>query len=216
MNKGKCKGINTQKEVENMAKKVVDNLKADYIGMIAKEVWTGNDHMIDYERKNIDEVVELDNGDLIGIETPRIETRFCFGYGYCGVSTDEDYKNAEEMRRYAQESEDYFLNENLKGLNGMIEDLQDDNLYFYKFVKYTGCKDDSSIKDIRWCRLGYTPEYEPWRWSNLRGLKELTEDERKKLIVGYQNVKAKFEKRLRTYLKRYGTKKLTTWTFLSD
>lgn len=194
----------------------VSFLKSMYVDMVSNEVWHGDKHMTDYVRKNCDEVIELEDGDLVEIEKPRIETRFCFGYGLYGVSTDEDMREAEKMRRYAQESEDYFLKENLKGIEGMLKDLRDKDVYFYKYVRFTGCNDDSKIKGISRCTFCHTPENEPWRYSNMRSLKELTETERQNIINGYENVKARFEKRLRTYLRRYGTKKLTTWTYLVD
>lgn len=190
-------------------------LKQKYMDIIAREVWQ-SPRMIEHSRKTAEYIVPLDNGDITDIDKPRIKTSFCFGYGYCGISTEEDYQRASEAEENARTNEQYFIDENMKSINGWIEALQSDKYYFYKFVKYTGQPDNSNLKGITYCRLGDTPQYNPGNWTNLRSLEALSENEKTALLTGYQEVKKSFMKRLNTYLKKYGLTKLNTWTFLSD
>lgn len=187
-------------------------LKAKYMNIISTEVWKNDQHMIDYANKSVSYVVELEDGDITDIDKPSIETSFCFGYGYCGVSTEDDYKNAQSMAQHASESENYFLTENLKGINQTIEAYEDalGGSYHkpYKRVKYCGSPADSKLKGISFFDSLYDviPD----------GCRVLSKNEIKSMITGYEEVKKKFEKRLHTYLKRYGLSKVRTWTFLSD
>lgn len=68
-------------------------LKERYLAYLAAETWQDDEKMMDYERKHISQVVELDNGELVAIEKPKIETRFCFGYSHY----DDSEERAEKM-----------------------------------------------------------------------------------------------------------------------
>lgn len=180
-----------------------------------------------YREKDFDKeykyVIKLADEKFIMFDNPRIETRFCFGYGYCGISTDEEEKNACEMREYAATNENYFLKENLKNLNAQIEDLQNylknnisservviqnyynkTNIVYYDTVIYL----ESQNK--------YINNYYTGHDITENVIRELTTDEIKLLINALEEIKADFTKRLNTYLKKYGLSKLHTWTYLSD
>ena len=180
----------------------------DLYKKLISEYWK-DAKMVDHCVKSAAYIVELENGDITEIEKPHIETRFCFGYGYCGVSTEEDYRNAADMMHYADTHEDYFISENMKDINGYIESLKDDKIRVFKYVHYCG-KCDIRLKSIGFYRYYEEPA------NNLVDCKELTIQERQALIDGYEIVKKQFEKRLQTYLKKYGLTKLKTWTYLSD
>lgn len=189
--------IDNQQELKNLFKEII----TDY--------WKKDAKMIDYCIKSTAYIVQLADGDIYSIDKPTIETSFCFGYGYCGVSTEEQYKNAHDAMHYADTHEDYFISENLKQIDEYIESLQDESLRVYKYVHYCGnC--DARYKDICFIRYYESPA------SNLKDCKEITADERQALIAGYEEVKKQFQKRLDTYLKRYGLSKIRTWTYLSD
>ena len=191
-------------------------LKAQYMDIISTEVWPKSPDMIKYADKKAAWIVEINNGDIVEIEKPSIDKNFCFGYGYCGVSTEEDSDRAHKAANYAATHEDYFLKKNLEGLDSIIKDLQDDNLEAYKFLNYCSQQSGSKLKSFRITRLGNNPEYAPGYWSNLRDLEPLTKEERQELVKGYEEVRKAFVKRLNTYLKRYGLSKVRTWTYLSD
>lgn len=187
-------------------------LKAKYMDIITNEVWKGSKSMIDYANKKVSYIVELENGDITDIDKPSIETSFCFGYGYCGVSTEEDYQGARKMADHAAKSEEYFLTKNLKGINETIAAYEDalSGSYHkpYKRSKYCSQSADSKLKGISF--------FDSWCDVIPDGCIELSKKEIKALITGYEEVKKKFEKRLHTYLKRYGLSKVRTWSFLVD
>ena len=182
-------------------------LKALYKEIIT-DYWK-DDKMIDFCMKKAAYIVPLENGDITEIEKPSIETHFCFGYGMNGISTEEDYQDAQSMMHHADTNEQYFIDENMKGINSYIENLKDKHIKVYKYVHYCG-KCDIRLKGINFYRHFEIPE------SNLKDCKELTAGEREEMIKGYEIVKKQFEKRLHTYLKRYGLSKLHTWTYLVD
>lgn len=185
-------------------------LKAAYMEAIKRDVWAESPKMQEYAEKNAAYIVPLNNGDMYAISKPTIETRFCFGYGYCGISTFEQEKSASDMAQYARTNQNYFIEENLKDLNKWIEDLNDSRYTIYKFVAYCGCPADCKVKGIEFYKSWETPN------ESLQGLEKITDEERTALIEGYKTVKEAFVKRLNTYLKRYGLSKLHTWTYLSD
>lgn len=172
-----------------------------------KKVWKDSERMVNYCFKKADCIVELDNGDILTIDKPSIETRFCFGYGYCGVSTQEEIDRAYDAETRARENGEYFKRENLRTLNAWIDELKDDSKKIYKFISYYGLEEDDHLKSVR--------VFDYWE-SVPNGAIEITENERKAILAGYEEVKARFEKRLNSYLKRYGTSKLKTWTYLVD
>lgn len=162
-------------------------------------------HMSDYCIKKAAYIVELDGGELFEIDKPDIKKDFCFGYGYCGVSTEDDYRNAEQARSNAATNQDYFIAKNLKGIDDTVKAL--DEYKVYKRPHYIGQALDSLL---------YTIEYrEDWDEAP-KNSTELTPEEIEKIKIGYQEVRKQFVKRLNTYLKRYGLSKLNTWTYLSD
>ena len=182
-------------------------LKEKYMDIIANEVWKKSPKMIDYAKKTLAYIVELDNGDIYEIEKPRIETRFCFGAGYNGISTNEDWENASSMAEHARTSREYFIEENLKDINDTIASLKDTRWDISKRVKYIGCSADCKLKAIEY--------HHAWETEGSK-LDLISERERKALIAGYEEVKKAFIKRLNTYLKRYGLSKAHSWTYLSD
>ena len=190
-------------------------LFAEYMDIIKKEVWQ-DEKMQEYARKSTAYVVELTNGDIIALDKPRIETRFCFGHGYCGRTTEEDEERAYNMAEYAATNQEYFINENIKGLNEQIEQLKDDSLKGYTFTAYSGQPEKSKLKNYTLARFCYTPEYNPAYYANLKDLKEITMEDRERIAAGLEKVKADFIKRLNTYLKKYGLTKVHTWTYLAD
>lgn len=172
-----------------------------------KKVWKDSQKMVDYCFKKSALLVELNDGDILTIDKPTIETHFCFGYGYCGVSTQEEINRAYDAEEKARANGEYFKRENLKDLDSWISTLEDESQKIYKFVSYYGLSKDDHLKSVRvFSYWESVPEY----------AEEITKQERKAILDGYKEVRAKFEKRLDTYLKRYGTSKLKTWTYLVD
>ena len=113
------------------------------------------------------------------------------------------------MAHHARKSENYFVAENLKEIDGKISSLK------YCLLKLQGKYEEAGNCDVPyWVRGAW---FAPQR-RNLplfyldfcevlqpqEGRREATEKEIKALISFYEQIKADFSKRLKTYLKRYG------------
>ena len=193
-------------------------LKAVYTEEL-KKAWDRDD-MVKYCSRSTAFVVEH-NGELYGIRKPKIETSFCFGYGINGISDSEQEQEAEAMAETARKSEKYFINQNLEHLNRWIERLKEilegmeencDEWSYPRYMIATGEKYTGQQED---CKLRY---YSIVNTFNEVVHGEICEDAElvKKLLAGYEEVRADFIKRLNTYLKRYGLSKVKTWSYLSD
>lgn len=189
-------------------------LRAEFIKDM--ETYWNDPKMVNHCNKSAAYIVELDDNNYCTIDRPTIETRFCYGFGYCGVSTEEEDKQAREMAHHAATSQEYFIRKNLEGLDRQIEQIRDKTLYGYTYIGYNKMNEDSHYRTYSIVDLHDTPEYAPYRWNNLRNLNVLTDKEREAIAAGLEEVRAAFVKRLNTYLKRYGMSKVHTWTYLVD
>lgn len=191
-------------------------IKSRYMDIICNEVWVGNESMQKYAEKQFYVGVELANEDLYVIDKPSIQKDFCFGYGMYGCDWNNDYDRAAKVANHARTNEDYFIQENLSEFNRKIEILKDSRYVAYKYIAYTGQESGSKLKAYTTCHSWEDPEEEPWKWSNLKDVELMTEDEINAIVNGYEQAKTMFTKRLNTYLKRYGLSKLNVWTYLRD
>lgn len=132
----------------------------------------------------------LSDGGLVEFVKPEIETSFCFGYGICGT-----YEEA--LKSKANAKEDYFLRENLRGIDDRIEELKSNDILFIY-------RNAANIEVSR-------------NWSNtpLQNWKTvmMNDTDRARLLEACKLQRAKFEKRLHAYLKRYGVSKIKKWTY---
>lgn len=145
-----------------------------------------------------DGAVELCGG-YFPLVYPTIETRFCF--------SDEgaSYELYCKLTRNVNELERYFVDYNMSRINQDIELLSNTTEPIYyscineQHQHYSVCNSNT----IEWCR-------------NRGEIIELTDEQRITLLNAYKWEKARFTKRLRTYLKRYGTRKLHLWTYWAN
>ena len=157
---------------------------------------------------------------FLGFKKPSIQTRFCFGYGQNGISTEEDYEGARSQERNMETNQQVFINANLEDLNKSIKNLQEfiDNFFDNKNTCFS-----ARYNKIFICKNSYNHlAYLAWSWDygNIRNkddiIKEATKEDLLLIIEVYKQQIENFKKRLNTYLKRYGLSKLTTWTYLVD
>lgn len=188
-------------------------LKQQYAEILAADVWHKDQKMIDYCVKKAALIVELTNGDIVAIEKPEIKKNFCFGYSLSRYDTD-DFDRANEMAEHASKSTKYFLGENLKDIDNMIERLEGKcsdyycrSRQFYLVIGYTGQPEDSKFK-----QLTYRNKFD----EESAGMTVLEGENLRRVIEGYKEVRAAFVKRLNTYLKRYGLSKVNTWSYWRD
>ena len=181
----------------------------DYAELVCAESFPrGN--MREYFEKKTAEVVELSNGDLIAIDKPDIETHFCFGYGCFG----DTYEGAAESAAHARTSGDYFISENLKKVDRVLDDLKDESMNIYTIRQYINAPENTRIKEF--C---FADDWHKWdvehRHEN-NGLIWISAEDRERITAAYIRLRERFVKRLNAYLKRYGTSKLRVWTYWQD
>lgn len=184
-----------------------DTLKSQLVAELGK-VWGSDQKMIDFCLKETSEAVRVAGG-IVVFEKPRIQKDFCFGYGCNGVSVPGDYEAAAAAEHYADTHEDYFYRENLKGYDEQIEALKQDKLVPAAVQNY--------YQTTKILKLRFYTYYEMESELHQKYLVHVLKDAEKKVILkALASERAKFEKRLKTYIKRYGLSKLHTWTYLSD
>ena len=189
-----------------------ERLKKEYIDTLCDTIWRNDDGMKKHFNETIAEVVELTDGSLIPIEKSRMKTSFCFGYGYSGVSTQEQSDEADDMADYARKNGEYFINENLRRFAWQYEALKEEPETLYACVTYNGLPKDSKIKSLR--NIREIKDY--YGKAKNETASPLSTDDINALTEAYERERNAFIKRLNTYLKRYGTEKLNVWTYLSD
>ncbi len=183
-----------------MSKEEENALRDEYL--VRKVAKDGHDRWKKYYRDNIGALVRLTTGEIFCIEKPRIETSFCFGES--GYDADDAY----HMAHVARTNEDYFKERNLRDLKTEID------LLSYR----TGLYNNERLAAERWGCDGVV-------WVSFcsrfdRDGKfisdELSEEDRERVLEGYRKAYKAFEKRLDTYLKRYGLSKVRSWTYWRD
>lgn len=184
-------------------------LKAEYERILASEVWRNSPHMVEYCVKEAAHIVELTDGSIVVIEKPRIKKDFCFGYRDSRYDTEE-YDEANKMADHARSSTDYFLAENLAAIDDIINHLEGKERNSWDFhicVPYNGQAQNSKLKKLQ-----------EIYWHDERGQKypKLKGENQSRVLEGYKVVRASFEKRLHSYLKRYGLSKVNSWSYWVD
>lgn len=164
-----------------------------------------NEKWLNFEKRYYSYLVELSNGGICKIEKSKIETRFCFGYGMYLRATEEELDNAENNAEYARTNEKYFIEENLKSINGKIDMLDDDR---YIALLFKDCEG--------FYYLHHYKAYEKKQMLAYGGYIEPTQEDLNRYKEMLLREKQDFEKRLQTYLKKYGLSKLSVWTYLVD
>ena len=196
-------------------------LRAEY-----EKACKNDKRMVDYCMKQTDVVVELENGGYLVLYKPCIKTIFCFGYGVNGRTYEGDMEDAWEEERAIHEA-DNFKDKNLSGIDEQLRLMRSIERRLYSdewwkehpwwlkgsvkgIVIYTA-RDGCNIYDYQ---FGYDDDIQ--RIEKVTETYIPTQKDIEAIISGLEEQRAKFEKRLDTYLKRYGTSKLKTWIFLRD
>lgn len=168
---------------------------------------------LDYWVKKTSNLMMTDSGIILTFEKRKIKVDFCW--------SDEGAPYEEYLRLSANEKEmrEYFLRENLRDLDEQIEELT---------TRKGEC--DRTLMPVFWerdtCHYGkcgwaegvhLMPDYRYREAvSDKEGVTLMTENDCTKALAILKDERIKFEKRLQTYLKRYGVSKLNTWTYWAD
>lgn len=178
----------------------------EYLQEVNEKVWAKSPTMQAYAKKCCSDVFKSQSGYFVEFEKRDIKKRFCFGHGQNGISTEEETNNAFDKAQNAKTNEQYFIDENLKYYNDWLKEL-DENEEFYLVPSYKNTKICSIVTQRYFFYYPYeeTKKIEKLSKQDLKNLREVIESE-----------KAKFQKRLNTYLKRYGLSNVHSWTYLVD
>lgn len=186
-------------------------LVEEYRGELVK-LWSKDKKMIDFCIKKISSIRKLSNGGLITWEKPEINTSFCFGY--MGQS---DYEDAQQMAEHAKKDEDYFLSENLgifdvtiKKIKSTLKENKENKLYIYK--EYSR----DSVNLWGFTVLSFSEFINQKERKLYNEIQEASDEDIRIILAAEQEERKKFEKRLKTYLKRYGLSKVKTWSYWQD
>lgn len=185
-------------------------LKKSYVEAVVTESFNNSVGMRKHFEKEISRVVEISKGYLIAIDKPHIEKDFCFGYSLSRYDT-ESYDEANDMAHKAKTDTDYFMQENIKQITDVIKALNKYNLFVR--THYIGAPEDTKIKCIE-----FVDDYSLYTMSEKERakLKKLSEEDKQLIIEAYNEELKDFEKRLASYLKRYGMSKVNTWSYWQD
>ena len=181
-------------------------LKQEYLDIIRAEVWQ-DQRMIDHCAGKVAYIVRLTNGDIVPIDKYSINKDFCFGYSDSRYNND-DFDRANNMVSHAMKSEKYFIDQNMKEVNGIIANLdgtERTNYRVYVANAYYGQPENSKLK--------HWGMFNPWDGESKT---EISEADKQLIIEGYKVVRAEHEKKVRAYLKRYGTSKVNAWSYWRD
>ena len=175
-----------------------------------KIIYGKDEKMISYCMNQVSDAVKLSDGSIFYYEKPSIITNFCFGYNtdYSGHESSDAHKRMNNFLK----SDKAFNEKNLKDINEDIKNLK--NLKgrdVYSASCYLGKCNLISYKIIG-----------EWDFENKpngyfgHNLKKLNKKDIKLILNLLESEKIKFEKRVDTYFKKYGTSKLNTWTYWKD
>lgn len=174
-----------------------DNMAALYKANLIEFANTCDTFNKDYCTKYNIGAVKI-NGGYFLIDKPGIENRFCW------ADEGPDYEHYKEVHSSEENLKRYFLHENLKKFNNDIEILQE--------LKEVFLSQPDKIGEVHFYKLNHF-------WDNGKrneNDKLMTREQSQELIKAIEWGKIQMEKRLQTYLKRYGTSKLHTWTYWRD
>lgn len=138
---------------------------------------------------------------VVKFRAPSIQKDFWFG---------EDARTVDEWNEVQEhvascENADYFMRENLRNTDAShyLRAISDNRFRLWKCVNRFG---DAWISWGYYADMTYDTQF----------VRELTDEERQEMREACEIEQAKFEKRLRTYLKRYGLSKCHFSTYWSN
>lgn len=166
-------------------------------------------------------IVKLENELYYHIDTPSIETSFCYADDYDDYSNYNDPNNSWNECENARTNQEHFKRKNLEKLNRYIELFENestifvlkknysysDNIVYLEQTKWYGYQDNPTIIDYHSGReLTKEKDY----------IRVLSKEDRETIIKAYKQVKKDFEKRITTYLKKYGLSKVRAWSYWAE
>ena len=179
-------------------------LKEEYKELL-KDVWGSDEKMINYCLKENELLIKTEKGYILGIEKQGIKKDFCFGYRLSSHDTDE-YDAANRMASHAKSNADYFFEENMKSFRAWIKEISNkDNRFFFQNHYHRQTND--ILKNVQ-CVSSFYPEKPDMEF--------ISENDRELILAAYKECAERHSKKIATYLKRFGTSKVRTWSYWED
>ena len=182
----------------------------EYRAEIAK-VWPNDERMVEYCCKKASAIIKLSTGQLMEFEKPSIETQFCFGYS--DDMDGSDRKDALDMAKHACSNEEYFKSHNLHDIKRIIERYEKEDEFDDPYLTHRYPDYNTNIVTVVWLSE-WDAKDKAWQFHN--DLTPLSDTDRKTILAAYKEELKKLEKRIDTYLKRYGLSKVRSWTYWRD
>ena len=173
----------------------------------------------EWHRKQYACFVQLENGGIVALDKPDIETRFCFGENDRGdPNAPDSMKNALDACRYA-ESKEGFMSHNLAHIDqwgvGMFDRAERHGQRVFATTAWW--RQTEKVGD------GYKPvamsiaSEDNWKSPDPRSPEfPLTEKDKAAIVEAYKEIRAKFVKRLEAWWKRFGASHIHTWTYWTE
>ena len=179
-------------------------LKEEYKELL-QDVWHNDEGMINYCLKKNELLIKTEKGYILGIEKQGIKKDFCFGYRLNSHDTEE-YDAANRMANHVQSDADYFFAENMKTFNAYVEEFSDkDNRFFFQNNYYK--QTNNVLKNVN-CVSSFYPEKPDMEF--------ISENDRELILAAYKECRERHSKKIATYLKRFGTSKVRSWSYWED
>lgn len=222
MGKGTHTKTQTQarKEAKAMTKQDKEQLKTEFL-----KAWS--EKMAEWCVNNTAEFAVLPDGGIVTIDKQKIKTRFCFGES--GYDFEEAAKNAHTARTSAE----YFIKENMKHFTNWIDELieaknlNSNYMLFIHSTEYYSQTPDCKLRGISLERC--TDIIDAFGGScflssvggkaiEVRGCKGhiATSEEYNAIISAFKRAAEAHEKKIATYLKRFGLSNVDAWTYWRD
>lgn len=163
-------------------------------------------------------IVKL-KGDLYyHIETPSIRTSFCYADDYDDYSDYNDPNNSWNKCEKARTDQEYFKRKNLEAINEKIQMIEEQYKIFTLIKHYNDNDNIVSLNQVRWAGIFDNPvilDYHSLKEleAGTDYIRVLTPEDKETILTAYKQVKKDFEKRIETYLKKYGLSKINVWTY---
>lgn len=184
-----------------------------------EKVWHDSAKMVDYCTKKTSGYIMLDDV-MVTFDKPKIQTDFWFG------EHTYDYDEVCDACDEASESVQYFIQRNMDGClaKTMLDALEGRDMHgydasfdVYVVSKHYDCQDnDCMLGYAQALRIGTDPNEYFATSSGVQDYRLLNDEERERLAEFLKGEVEKFEKRLNSYLKRYGLSKCHYGVFWAD
>lgn len=169
---------------------------------------------LNYWLKGTSELMMADCGVILRFEKEKIKVDFCWH------DEGPDYEEYKRLHSDDEAMREYFINANLREYDEQIEGLTSrKNRWGEPQVIVLYERDTCSHGKCGWgtgFRMMSKCQFQQEQNDSRCTVHQLTENDIVKALALVKSERAKMEKRLQTYLKRYGISKLHTWTYWAD